>query len=159
MEATIRSPNQHPSLPPKSITTLFDNPNFPLQNPNYLAAIQNPIPDPAFVFVKHLTRTDVAENRVLIGGQRLMCALTPGERHSVETDYLRVMATMDEDEGDDAVYDLRLSRYASGAVFLRNQWKDMVHRNGLIHGNSVVGYGFRNNDGQFRLVIKVIRWN
>ncbi|KAG6425552.1 hypothetical protein SASPL_115993 [Salvia splendens] len=168
MEATIsqrrltRSPNQDPSLPPKSITNLFDAPNLPPQNPNHGAGIQFPYRSPRFIFSKELTWTDFGVNRVLITGrgrQRLMGSLTPGEQRRVETDYLRVMATVDADQGDDAEYELRLKRYNSGHMFLRNQWRNLVDRNGLIPGDSVMGYGYRNDNGQFRLVIQVVRRN
>ncbi|KAL1565366.1 hypothetical protein AAHA92_07592 [Salvia divinorum] len=48
-------------------------------------------------------------------------------------------------------------RYNSGAMFLQSQWRHLVNRNELFDGDSVVGYGYRNNRGQFRLVISVNR--
>ncbi|KAL1565367.1 hypothetical protein AAHA92_07593 [Salvia divinorum] len=143
-----RSPNQDPSLP-----------NPPARNPSHEAEIPDPIP---LIFEKNLTPTDVAGNRLLIGDegeQRLMRALTRAERGRLRTNYLRVVTTMDEGGSDNAEYKLRLKKYNSGAMFLQKQWRNLVIRNGLRHGDSVTGYGYHNHDGQFRLSISVIRRN
>ena len=99
MEAKIRQrrltriPNQDPSLPRKSIITLFDAPNFPPQNPK---------PETAFQIQFH--RCNSCSRSISHG----LWALMEAELHMVESDSLGAVATTDEneDEGDNTKYQL-----------------------------------------------------
>ncbi|KAG6422457.1 hypothetical protein SASPL_119029 [Salvia splendens] len=155
MEAT-RSPQ---FLPPKSIITQFDATNFPPQNPNHKVGFPIPAPPLRFLFWKSLSRTD-ATSRLSINERfrpGMMGALTAAERRSVETEFLGVPTTMDEMLGDNTRYQLRLKGKTAGAMVLQKEWKDLAIRNGLVEGDAVGGYGYRNHLGQFCLIISVVR--
>ncbi|KAG6425551.1 hypothetical protein SASPL_115992 [Salvia splendens] len=156
MEAT-RSPQ---FLPPKSIITQFDAPNSPPQNPIHQLGFPIPAPPLRLLFWKSLTRTD-ATNHLYINDRfrpGLMAALTAAERRRVETDFLEVPATMDERIGDNATYKLRLKRTPlRGEMLLQREWKDLAMRNGLVDGDGVAGYGYRNHLGQFCLIFSVVK--